>query len=232
MKRRARRRTWSSEKLPILPRKIARGRTFAFPGADNWSRDAFEKRTRAVAALAALTVEHGSEHKHIWRGARKRLTQIDRQRLDERLRDILPRLDTARTVLREAARIVGIEDAGCAAAVEDVAGHLDALDAMPDAVPGLLDTEAVLEQPTMVLDLCENIAAAQVLRSNLVSDVVETALDLEWIEVRIAIAHRGRSIVPLAEQKLPEGSGALAIRSAVGAAERPRWTARNARSAR
>ena len=167
---------------------------FRIPGADNWSRDAFEKRTRAVAALAALTVEHGSEHKHIWRGARKRLTQIDRQRLDERLRDILPRLDTARTVLREAARIVGIEDAGCAAAVEDVAGHLDALDAMPDAVPGLLDTEAVLEQPTMVLDLCENIAAAQVLRSNLVSDVVETALDLEWIEVRIAIAHRGRSL--------------------------------------
>ena len=167
---------------------------FRIPGADNWSRDAFEKRTRAVAALAALTVEHGSEHKHIWRGARKRLTQIDRQRLDERLRDILPRLDTARTVLREAARIVGIEDAGCAAAVEDVAGHLDALDAMPEAVPGLLDTEAVLEQPTMVLDLCENIAAAQVLRSNLVSDVVETALDLEWIEVRIAIAHRGRSL--------------------------------------
>ena len=42
---------------------------FRIPGADNWSRDAFEKRTRAVAALAALTVEHGSEHKHIWRGA-------------------------------------------------------------------------------------------------------------------------------------------------------------------
>ena len=167
---------------------------FHIPGADTWSSGAFEERTRAIAALAALTAEHGSERKHIWRGARKRLTQIDRQRLAEQLRDILLRLDTARAALREAAGIAGIEDAGCAAVVEDVAEHLDALDAMPDAVPGLLDKEAVLEQPAMVLDLCENVAAAQVLRSSLVSEVVDTALDLEWSEVRIEIAHRGRSL--------------------------------------
>ena len=167
---------------------------FRIPGADTWSRGAFEERIRTVAALASLTAEHGSEREHIWRGTRKRLTQIDRQTLAERLRDILPRLDTARTALCEAADIARIEGAGSAAAAANIAEHLDALDAMPDAVSGLLDKEAVLEQPTMVLDLCENVAAAQVLRSSLVSEVVDTALDLEWSEVRVEIAHRGRSL--------------------------------------
>ena len=167
---------------------------FRIPGADVWSGDAFDERARVVAALAALTAEHGSEREHVWRGAQKRLTQLDRRRLVEQLRDGLGRLDTLRAALCEADRAASIEGAGTVAAAADVGGHLDALHAMPASVPGLLATEAVLEQPAIVLDLCENVAAAQELRSSLTSEVIEDALDLEWNEVRIEIARHGRSL--------------------------------------
>ena len=167
---------------------------FRIPGADAWSRDAFGERASAVAALAKQTAEHGREREHVWRGARKRLTQLDRRRLVERLRDGLDRLDTLRAALCEAARAASIEGAGTVASAEDVARHLDALHAMPAPVPGLLATETVLDQPEIVLELCENVAAAQGLRSSLASEVIEDALDLEWNEVRIQMARNGRSL--------------------------------------
>ena len=105
----------------------------------------------------------------------------------------LGRLDAARTALREAAEAGSVEGAETLASAEDVASHLDALHAMPTAVPGLLDTEAVREQPSVVLHMCENLAAVQELRADLVDEVVESALDLEWNEVGVDIARLGRS---------------------------------------
>lgn len=58
---------------------------FRIPGADAWSGDAFDDRASAVAALAKMTAEHRSERDHVWRGARKRLSQLDCSRLAERL---------------------------------------------------------------------------------------------------------------------------------------------------
>ena len=165
---------------------------FHVPGADTWNDDAFEARASAVRALADLTAEHGSEWEHVWRGARKRLTQLDRRRLVELLRGGLVLLDTLRVALQEAARAAGVAGAGTLAA-EEVEEHLDALDVMPEPVPALLDTDTVLAHPALVLELFETVAAAQALRSSLVSEVVEDALDHEWFDVRIEIARRGRS---------------------------------------
>ena len=166
---------------------------FRISGADTWSGAAFDKRAAAIAALAALTAEHGSELEHVWRGARKRLSQLDRRRLVERVHVGLGRLDAARAALREAAAVASVDGAGTLAAAAEVAGHLDALHAMPASVPGLLDTEAVLEQPQVVLDLCENIATVQELKSGLAAEVVESAFDLDWSEVGIEIARHSRS---------------------------------------
>ena len=166
---------------------------FRIPGADAWSGGAFDRRATAVAALAALTAEHGSEREHVWRGARKRLSQLDRRALVERVHVGLGRLDAARSALREAAEAASIDGAETVASAADVAEHLDALHGMPASVPGLLETEAVLEQPAVVLDLCENVATLQELRSGLAAEVVEGALDLEWNEVGIEITRHGRS---------------------------------------
>ena len=166
---------------------------FCISGADAWSGAAFDKRAAAVAALAALTAEYGSEREHVWRGARKRLSQLDRRTLLERLHIDLGRLDAARSALREAAGTASIDGSGTLAAALDIAEHLDALHAMPATVPALLNTETVLEHPAVVLDLCENVASVQKLGESLVSEVVESALDLEWTEVGIEITRHGRS---------------------------------------
>ena len=166
---------------------------FCITGADTWSGDSFEERVKAVAALAALTVEQGSEREHGWRGARRRLSQIDRRRLSERLQDGIGHLEAVRSVFRGAALAAGIPGAGSVALAGGVAKHLDALHTMPGVVPDLLRRDSVLEQPQTVLDLCENVAVAQELRSKLVPDVIEDALDLDWSEVRLEIVRRGRS---------------------------------------
>ena len=166
---------------------------FCIAGADAWSGEGFDVRARAVVALAALMTEHGRERDHVWRGTRRRLTEIDRQRLVERLRDGLARLATLHAALRAAASAASVEGAGSVRSATGVAEHLDTLDAMPGSVPGLLATEAVVDQPTTALDLCENVANAQELKANLVTEVVDEAFDLDWSEVRMKISRHGRS---------------------------------------
>ena len=166
---------------------------FRIANVDAWSGDGFEERVKAVAALAALTAEQGSEREHVWRGARRRLSQIDRHRLAERLLDGIGSLETVQSAFRDSAHAASIPGAGSVALSGDVAKHLDALHVMPGVVSDLLHREAVLEHPQTALDLCENIAATQELRSRLVLDVIEDALDLEWNEVRLEVARRGRS---------------------------------------
>ena len=166
---------------------------FRIPGADSWDDDDFGKRADAVKVLADLTSKHGSEREHVWRGTRKRLNQLDRRSLAELLQIGVLRLDKARSSLREAAESAGVACGESAAATVDVAEHLDALNAMPGTVPALLNAEIVLEHPALVLGLIEAVAASQALRKRLVTEVAEDALDLEWSDVRMEIARRGRS---------------------------------------
>lgn len=166
---------------------------FRISGADTWSREEFAERANAVSALAALTSEHGGEATHIWRGARKRLTQLDRLRLSDSLRSALTRLESLQATVGTAAKAAGIPDASCVSAATDIAPHLDALIAMPEAVPSLLNSSAVREQPGAVLDLCETVAELHEQKSDLLSHMIESALELPWDQVRLEIAARGRS---------------------------------------
>ena len=167
---------------------------FGIPGIDGWSRDDFDRRVKAVDALATLTAKHGSEREHVWRGARRRLTQLDRRRLADRLREAVARLDRVAAVLRDAAAAAGIDAEGTLASTGPVARCLDALGAMPASVPGLLENEAVREDTADALDLCESVAASQRLRTGLLAEVFEGALDLEWSAVRGDFLQHGRSL--------------------------------------
>ena len=167
---------------------------FRIGGAGSWSRDESNRRMEVVEALAELTIEHGSEREHPWRGANKRLTHVDRRALAESVAEALGCLRTARQSLARAAHAVGLTNAGNLAAVEPAAKRLEVFAAAPDLVQRLLRANVVLERSGSVLRLCEETARLQALRKDLVSDLVENALDVEWAEPRLIVAAQGKSL--------------------------------------
>ena len=167
--------------------------TFEVPGADAWSRAAFEERCKAVAVLAKLTAEYGCESEHVWRGARKRLTPLDRKRLADTLHAAVQRLDTLLTTLQTAENAASMPEDATVKAAEIAASQLDALSAIPEAVPHLLGSATLLERTESVLELCEDVANLQERRASLLAGMTESALKLQWEQVRLDIAARGRS---------------------------------------
>lgn len=167
---------------------------FRVEGADAWTREEFDRRREAVEALSRRTAEHGSEREHPWRGAQKRLTHVDRRALAERLRQALGRLQTLRKSLARAAEAVSLGNAGCFSAAGPAVERLEVFAAAPDLVARLLEASAVVERPALVLKLCEDTARLQSLRAELLVDLAESALDVEWAETRLAIAAHGSSL--------------------------------------
>ena len=167
---------------------------FLIVGADEWSRSEYDERLDATVSLAALTSEFGSEREHVWRGASRRLGPIDRRRLADRLPAAAEKLAALRTATTAAASVVSVADCGHLSAVRQVSGQLDALGAMPDAVPGLLRSDVTMERPAAVLALCESAAALQQIKSSLLGQVVESALEIAWDEARLEIGASGQSL--------------------------------------
>jgi len=167
---------------------------FRVDGAGSWSRDEYDRRVAVVEALAKLTAEHGREREHPWRGANKRLTQFDRRALAETVHEALGCLRTARQSLARAAHAIGLSGANSLGAVEPAAKRLEAFQAAPDLVPRLLQEDAVLERAGSLLQLCEETVGLQALRKDLLSDLVESALDVEWAETRLVVAAHGKSL--------------------------------------
>ncbi len=167
---------------------------FRVDSADRWSRDEFHLRVEAVEALADLTVQYGREGEHPWRGANRRLTQFDRRALAETVGEAIGRLRTARQSLARAAHAIGLSDADSLGTVEPAVKRLEAFEAAPDLVPRLLQQDAVLERSGSLLKLCEETARLQALRKDLLSDVMENALHVEWAETRLLVAAHGKSL--------------------------------------
>ena len=167
---------------------------FTVANADVWGRQECAQRLEATAALATLTDEHGSEARHRWRGATKRLNPLERRRLEGALRQALTRLEVLRTSVERvpaAATWAGckrIADAGTALQ------QLGALQAMPESVHALLREQALGDRPQAALELCEQIAAWQRGKADLLAAVIENALAIDWDQARLVLAARGKSL--------------------------------------
>ena len=166
---------------------------FGIPGSDTWGRKEFVERLEATAALAVLTDQHGSEARHLWRGTTKRLNPPERRRLEGALVEAVTRLEALQETVERvpaAARRAGCKRIGDVATALQ---QLGALQAMPESVPTLLREQALVDRPQPALALCEQIATWQQGQADLLAEVIESALDIEWDQVRLAIAARGTS---------------------------------------
>ena len=81
---------------------------FAIPGCDRWSRDEWRERIQATDALATIAGEYGPEASHPWRGATRRLTEMDLRRLAGHLVTAAERLTSLEAALLQAAVTAGL----------------------------------------------------------------------------------------------------------------------------
>ena len=167
---------------------------FRIPGADRWSREESVRRRRAVAALARLTAEHGSEREHLWRGGGRRLSGLQKRRLEAMVGQGLRRLAALERLFGTAASTASLEGEASLGMASEAARHLEALHAAPEAVPDLLGSGALLDRPAAVLALCESVGRFQQDRAALLREVIPGALDIPWDETRLEIAARGESL--------------------------------------
>lgn len=166
---------------------------FAIDGADAWSRDVFGHRRAVAGTLADLVAEHGSELDHVWRGARRRLGQVDRRALQGHLGAALDTFRAARDALAEARLQTSLPAAATFEGRHEALRRFDAAANAPAIVRRLLGAGAAVERPAAVLALFEEVGKFQAERAVLLEACVESAFDLDWAETRIDLAAHGGS---------------------------------------
>ena len=167
---------------------------FQVEGSDSWSRVETQERREAVVALASLTQRFGRESDHLWRGVTRRLDPLERQHLADSLGSAIGLLEAVRESGEDAADAAGLDEAGSIRSVVAAQLHVDALADIPALVRQLLRSQILLERPNAALALCESVEALQAKRDQLLSVVVDSALETRWDETRIAIAAHGDSL--------------------------------------
>ena len=93
-----------------------------------------------------------------------------------------------------ASRIASLRGRPSLKFVDDLLAHLDALARVPDLVGELLASPSVVRDPLPAEALCERIARLQALESELLGEVIPSALEAGWDQVRVEIAARGTSL--------------------------------------
>ena len=179
---------------------------FAIPECDRWSLDEWKERIRATDALATLTGEYGPEASHPWRGATRRLTEMDQRRLAGHLVTAAERLTSLEAALLQAAvaagliarRADGLPSAWTPSHAGWVAKHLEALDTMPEAVPQVLCVaelgDGSAKRLAAASQLVRDIADVQALRAEALAVVDVAALSADWTDVVLALRASGRSM--------------------------------------
>ncbi len=168
---------------------------FEIAGSDGWSRREYEDCVAAIEAMTTLIREYGREQDHPWRGLSKRISPIERQRLQSQIELLSEKLRIAEAAGSKGSRVVADSSLGQPAAVERVAAGLEALVEMPQAVPELLVADVLVQRPKQVLCLCEAVEQLQGMLADLQRSVSPTALDIRWDEVRLDIAAHGESLL-------------------------------------
>ncbi|MCY3932329.1 MAG: DUF3320 domain-containing protein [Acidobacteria bacterium] len=166
---------------------------FVVDGADTWSKSEFERRRAIAGTLADLVAEHGSELDHVWRGARRRLGQVDRRALQASLGAALEAFRVARDALADARHQTGLPPAATFEGRREALRRFEAAAKAPALVGRLLAAAPVVERPAAVLALFEDLGRFQAERAALLEDCIESALDLDWTETRLDLAAHGGS---------------------------------------
>ena len=161
----------------------------------SWGLEESDAVRKEVKKLTDFTEEYGPESVHIWRGANRRMTPMDRSRLHGKLAGLYVALDALRTCLYKACETLSIDEQGGLGQVDRVSNLLRSMSTKPADVNRLVQVDAVLEHIMRLRKLFEDIKTEQKTRGRLRRFVRENAFGEDWDATHAEIARRGNSIV-------------------------------------
>ena len=147
----------------------------------------------ALHVLVSRVASAGPSARHPWRGATRRLTPVERDRLAGQLHELRTRAAGLRAAMVHGAALLGGLNGDIAAREADLLRWLDHLGRMPGEMRALVEQEALRLDPAKartLLDAADAVARALTEASTHTSEV---GLSQDWSAVRAAIASRGRS---------------------------------------
>ena len=169
-------------------------------GVASWDSEQFRQRLYRVRELAELTERYGRERNHVWRGVRRRLTPMDRDRLGVTLDQAVTLLNDLREALDQGAAATSSELTSThplEASVVEVGARLDAFCAMPQAVPVLLGSSVLREQLPRARTVVRLTGMLQASRDRLLKGVTADALSEPWGDVAGTLELHGQSLLRL-----------------------------------
>ena len=167
---------------------------FQLPDTATWNRKRSDAARFAVSELADLTREYGPELKHLWRGANRRLSPMDRQRLRGSLADTRSALQDMRHVLGLSRTALGIKREGGLQTVDVATSQLHAMANRPEGVGELLQSSTIRQHLQDVSRLVQRVHKVQSTQEELERVVTPGALDMDWQQVRLEVGARGKSL--------------------------------------
>jgi len=156
-----------------------------------WSREKADNVREDIQKLVDLMKEYGPEGTHDWRGANRKITPMERDRLNDQVKKLQDRLNGLKTCLDQACKALSISDEGGLAFAEKIHRLIESMGSRPRGVDSLMRVEGVVEYSGKLRKLLESIQQEQAVRARLEESVLQNAFSRDWsIEHREIAKHK------------------------------------------
>ena len=158
-----------------------------------WDPETAQAARKEIENLADLTQGHGPEGGHDWRGANRKMTPMDRDRLGDQVNKLHDRLQELKTCLDGACTALSLSAGGGLVFVDKVLQLLRSMEIRPMDVDGLVIRGEVMHHSRKLQQLFEDIEKEQAIRAELETSMMPSAFDRDWSLEQREISKRKKS---------------------------------------
>ncbi len=158
-----------------------------------WDHETAQIARKQVAQLAGLTRQYGPEGSHPWRGANRKMTPMDRNRLRDKVNTLQSSLHELKICLETACSALSHDAEGDLAFVNRTVTLLRAMRDRPAEVDDLVTREEVMHHAVRLQELFETIRNEQAARTGLEASMMPSAFERDWSTEQREISRRRHS---------------------------------------
>ncbi len=158
-----------------------------------WSPDVAQSARKEVEQLAELTEIYGPEGSHDWRGANRKMTPMDRDRLMDHVTQFQQHLRELMTCLDHSCKALSIPKEKGLIFVDKVLRLIQSMENKPTDIDRLVEKEDVIRHCEKLQRLFEAIQKEQTVRTELEASVIPSAFERDWNAEKREISRRKTS---------------------------------------